>query len=177
MNVFLSTIGRRGYIADYFKNNLKSSDKVFGSSDRHSVNLELTPGFMNCDQYFIVPSIKDDEYVNTLLHICKTNNVNVLVPLYDYDSYILSFEQDAFKQCGILLIISSQRVNTIAFDKYETYCFLVANGFNSPKTALSLAEFEQMEMSFPVIVKPRFGFGSKGVFQAKNKNELNFFMN
>ncbi len=178
MNLLFCTVGRRGYIVDYFKKNLPAGSKVIGTSDRDNCVQEFTSGFYYCDKHFIVASIKKEEqYINDLLNICKNEKVDLLLSFYDFDSYILSKHIDKFKALDVTPIISSYKVNKISFDKLETYRFLIENGFKTPWT-MSKEEVRHKEIpSFPVIVKPRFGFGSNAINIARNKNEVDFFLN
>ncbi len=178
MNLLFCTIGRRGYIVDYFRKNLPEGSKVIGTSDRDNCDQGFAPGFYYCDKHFIVASIhKEEQYINELLTICKDEKVDLLLSFYDFDSYILSKHIDKFKALGVKPIISSYQVNKISFDKLETYKYLIDNGFKTPWTK-SMEDIHHKEIpSYPVIVKPRFGFGSHAINIARNKNEIDFFLN
>ncbi len=177
MNILFSTVGRRGYIVDYFREHLPKESVLIGTSDRNDCSSEFTSGFSHCDKSFIVPSIKNEsEYIDKLLDICKTEKVEMLLSFYDYDTYILSQYLDDFKAIGVKPAISSREVNTIAFDKIETFKFLTKEGFYTPWT-MTAEEVRRNEIpSYPVIVKPRFGFGSNAISFAHNKEEMDFFL-
>ncbi|MBD3842929.1 MAG: ATP-grasp domain-containing protein, partial [Campylobacterales bacterium] len=179
MNILFSTVGRRGYIINYFKQHLDvSRDKIIGTSDRNDCKSEFTSGFFYCDKTFLVPSITEEEkYVKELLNICKKENINMLLSFYDLDSYILSKYIEDFKKVGVVPVVSSFRVNDIAFDKLKTYEFLLENGLNSPKTWSSEKAINNNEITFPVIVKPRYGFGSNFIHIARNREQMLFFLN
>lgn len=177
MNILFCTIGRRGYIADYFRKHLPVGSKLIGTSDRNDRETEFTSGFLHCDKNYIVPSIKDErQYIDALLHICKTENINMLLSFYDYDTYILSKYLKEFEQIGVKPVISSHKVNTICFDKVETFNFLQREGFKTPWTMTSEEVAQQEIPSYPVIVKPRFGFGSNAISLAHDRNEVDFFL-
>ena len=59
---------------------------------------------------------------------------------------------------------------------FKTYKFLKENNISTPKTFLSYEEcFEALkskEIKFPLIIKPRWGMGSIGVYSAENISEL-----
>jgi len=177
LNILFSTVGRRGYIVDYFREQLPKGSVLIGTSDRNDCNSEFTSGFSHCDKSYIVPSIKNErEYIDKLLDICKNEKVNILLSFYDYDTYILSQYLDEFNGIGVQPVISSREVNTIAFDKIETFQFLTREGFYTPWT-MTAEEINKKEIpSYPVIVKPRFGFGSNAISLAHNKEEVDFFL-
>lgn len=177
MNILFSTVGRRGYIVDYFREHLPKDSVLIGTSDRNDCTTEYTSGFSHCDKSYIVPSIKNEsEYIEKLLDICKTEKVDIILSFYDYDTYILSQYIDKFKAIDVKPVISSREVNTIAFDKIETFKFLTAEGFYTPWTMTADEAKEKEIPSYPVIVKPRFGFGSNAISFAHNKEEVDFFL-
>lgn len=177
MNILFSTIGRRGYIVDYFRKHLPDDSKLIGTSDRNDRDTEFTSGFLHCDKSYIVPSIKDERrYIDELLNICKREKIDMLFSFYDYDTYILSKYIEEFKAIGVKPVISSHQVNTICFDKVETFNFLKREGIKTPWVMTSEEVMRQEIPSYPVIVKPRFGFGSNAICHARNKNEVDFFL-
>ena len=178
MNILFCTVGRRGYIVDYFKEHLSEDSQMVGTSDRDDRDSEFTSGFFHCDKSYIVPSItKERQYIDALLQLCKAEKIDMLLSFYDYDTYILSKYLTEFEAIGVQPVISSHQVNTICFDKVETYKFLKEQGFHTPWTMTS-DEVNQVEIpSYPVIVKPRFGFGSNAISFAKNRSEVDFFLN
>lgn len=173
MNILLSTIGRRNYLAQYFKE-VGGDVKVFGTS-----NSQYTVGFNKCDKSFILPSIKGENYVPQLLDICKKNNVDAVLSLFDQDIEILSNYKDDFSSIGCVPIIAPKETSKICFDKYETFLFCKENQIGTPKTYLSYSNFEadldSGNVSFPVVVKPRYGFGSANIFIAENRDKCEFF--
>ena len=178
MNILFSTVGRRGYIVDYFRKHLSESSKLIGTSDRNDCNTEFTSGFFHCDKSYIVPSIKEErKYIDALLTICKKEKVDMLFSFYDYDAYVLSQYLKEFDAIGVKPVISSHQINTICFDKIETHRFLKSQGFKTP-WAITSDDVAKTEISsYPVIVKPRFGFGSNAINIANNRSEVEFFLN
>ena len=59
-------------------------------------------------------------------------------------------------------------------DKYATYIFLKEHGFNAPKTYLNIEDAKN-NLDYPVILKPRWGMGSIGIYKADNFEELEVF--
>ena len=78
MKILLSCIGRRGYIADYFKAHLHMNNSIIATG-----NSEITPGFKHCDASFIVPDITSPDYIPTLLDL--VGKVKHLLSVLDKD--------------------------------------------------------------------------------------------
>jgi carbamoylphosphate synthase large subunit len=171
MNVLLTSVGRRSYLVKYFKDALGNKGQVHVSN-----STELSPAFAVADKSVVTPLIYDEEYIPFLISYCKKNEIRVLISLFDVDLPILSKNIKLFESIGVKVIVSDKEVINICNDKLLTYRFLIENGFNAPNTYCSLEETEKRikygEIKYPVIIKPRWGMGSIGVFQADNNEEL-----
>src|SRR5690606_16898276 len=59
--------------------------------------------------------------------------------------------------------------------------FLMEQGFDTPKTfnhlKISKVALKNREINFPLIIKPRWGMGSIGIYKAENDLELEVFYN
>lgn len=175
MNLLFSCIGRRGYIVDFFKKHLNNYDKIIGTS-----NTKWTVGFEKCDINIILPDILDDSYVPRLLEVCQDYKVDVLISFFDLDIHVLSKYKEEFKKIGVLPLIPSFDVSIISFDKLETFNFLNENNFNTPKTYINkqkvIDDIEFGKINYPLIIKPRYGFGSREIYTINNEKELEFFL-
>jgi carbamoyl-phosphate synthase large subunit len=175
MNILLTCIGRRNYLVDYFKNVLNPiGGKVFVAN-----NHVYSAGFVPADGAFLVPDIFDPSYIDGLINICKNYQIKAIIPLYDPELPILSKHRDRFLQQGIFPVISSPKIIEICDDKWETHHFLINSSINSPRTFLNknnaLKNLEKREIHYPLILKPRWGLGSIGIFEVSNVHELDVF--
>lgn len=173
MNLLLTSAGRRTYMVEYFKNALKGKGFV------HASNSVLTYTLTQADKYVISPSIYGEDYIDFLLDYCTEHNISVIISLFDIDLPVLAKNKEKFENRGIKVIVSDEKVTAICNDKWRTYNFLLSINLLHPKTYISLESFkksyQRSEVDFPVIVKPRWGMGSIGIFKAANMNELTIF--
>lgn len=172
MNILLTSAGRRSYIVDYFKQT-KGVGKVYASNSAYTIALKRADG------YFISPLIYDPEYIPSIIKFCKDNDVRVVLSLFDIDLLILAQNADVFKDNGIELILAPADFVKICNDKYSTYQFITSLGLKSPKTYLSTVAVKNAiangELNYPVIMKPRWGMASMGIYKVENDEELDFF--
>lgn len=176
MNVLLTSVGRRAYMVKYFQKALAGTGEV------HVCNSDdLTVAFQYADKSVVSPLIYDDEYIPFLLEYCKKNQISILLSLFDIDLLVLAKHKKEFESIGTRVIVSDEKFISVCNDKWETYLFLKNNGFNVPKTYLSLREVRQAiekgEVNFPVIVKPRFGCGSIAMAIAEDDAALTYLYN
>ncbi len=173
MNILLTSAGRRTYLVQYFKQALAGTGLV------HASNSVMTYTLSQADKYVITPNIYDDNYIEFLLTYCKDNQINAIISLFDIDLPVLAKNKDQFEAIGVRLIVSDFAITEICNDKWQSFNFLQRLGLKTPKTFLSLETakkaLQEQEISFPVILKPRWGMGSIGILQADNEEELNVF--
>ncbi len=133
---------------------------------------QLAPALYHCDRRVIVPRIADPAYVPTLAALREEHGVELVVPLNDLDFPVLARERE--KLAPALVLLPDPEVSARMSDKLEAHRFFVANGISSPR---SWEPDEVPENArFPVLVKAREGFGSRGIFRATDRAELEFFL-
>ncbi len=174
MNVLLTSVGRRAYMVKYFKDVLGEFGEVHvGNSDNRTV------AFHYADKSVITPLIYNEEYIPFLLEYCKKNKIGVIISLFDMDLPILAKNKEKFEQIGTKVIVSDINIIDICNDKWKTYNFLKDNGFKTPKTYLTLQSvllaLDKGEISYPVIIKPRFGCGSIALSVAEDESALLYY--
>lgn len=166
MNILLTSCGRRGYLVEYFTNVLHpQGGKVFAA------NSIYTHALSRADGYFLSPGIYDDTYIDSLLTYAEAHDISAIISLFDIDLPILAANRSRFEQKGIKLVVSDLRITELCNDKWATACYLKKIGLPHPRTFLSLEEAVE-ELSYPIIVKPRWGMGSIGVQKAETEEEL-----
>lgn len=170
MNILLTSVGRRTYMVNYFKEALHGQGLV------HAANSVETYAMNIADQAVLTPLIYDGNYIEFLLDYCLKNKIKAIISLFDIDLPVLAKNKHKFVENQIALIVSDYEFIQICNDKWLTYRFLSENGFNVPTSILSvpsaLQALESNTISFPLIIKPRWGMGSIGIFEADNKEEL-----
>lgn len=173
MNILITSIGRRSYMIDYFKSAIGETGKVFAA------NNELTYALKKAGGYILTPKIYDENYIDFILQYCLDNKINAVISLFDIDLPILSKNKRLFAENDISLLISDYEFTVLCNDKWASYHFLKENNF---KTALSYISLDNCKkaisdknIEYPIFVKPRWGMGSIGVFEAENEKELDVF--
>lgn len=174
MNILITSVGRRAYMVQYFKQALGETGQVHVcNSDDHTV------AFHYADKSVVAPLIYDPEYIPFLLRYCAENNIEILLSLFDIDLLVLAQNREQFARIGTRVIVSDAALIGICNDKWKTYHFLKENGFRVPKTYLTLDKVIQAldsgELQYPVIVKPRFGCGSIAMSVAEDEMALLYY--
>lgn len=169
MNLLLTSIGKRVELVEH----LKSRFRLVGVD----ASLE-NPARSFADAFYQIPKCSGEGYVETLLSVCKKENVSLLVPLYEPEFSVLDAARKRFAEIGVTLVLSEKAVLEICDDKNKTAAFFEKYQIPAPRT-FAAGEVQEMivgrEGKYPVVIKPADGMGSESVFYAKNRKELEFF--
>lgn len=171
MNILFTSAGRRNYLINYFKEALNGEGKVFAA------DMQLTaPSLVDADEAIQVPAIYDENYIATLKEIIKSNEIKAVISLNDLELPILSKHKEEIEMLGAKVIVADSRAIDISFDKWKTVGFLESVGLKSPKTYITLDEAKEAiksgELSFPIVIKPRWGSASIGIDFPEDMREL-----
>jgi carbamoyl-phosphate synthase large subunit len=131
----------------------------------------LSPALYHADHRVVVPPVTAADYIPRLAELVQEHRVGLVVPLADLDMSVLAERRD---ELGAIVLLPGPEVVERANDKYETHLFLEENGIGSP--AAWLPEALPETLPFPVLLKPRWGFGSRNIFLSKDREELDFHL-
>ncbi len=171
MNILFTCAGRRNYLLEFFRNELQEYDLIIAADMQQSA-----PTMAVADKAIVVPAVYDETYINQIVQICKDENVSAIISLNDLELPILSLAKEKFEAIGTKLIVSNEQIIDICFDKWKTVEFAQSIGLKVPKTYISLTESKEAInngiLSFPLVVKPRWGSASIGLEFPNNMKEL-----
>jgi len=171
MNILFTCVGRRHYLIDYFQQAKPPGNVIVGTDMQSSA-----PAMAIVDKKYVVPQVYAPNYVEVLIGICQEENIGAIISLNDLELPILAKNEEHFKNIGVKIIVSSQEVTGICFDKWKTVEFAQKIGIETPKTYLNLKSALKAikcgELNFPLVIKPRWGSASIGIEFPENLEEL-----
>ena len=133
-------------------------------------------GLYRCDIGILVPPASSPEYVDSVIKVSREQTVHAIYVGSDVELIVLGEAKERIKhETGAKLLTSPIKVLITARDKWKTFEFLNAN--NLPSAASSLPEDNEnfiKEFGYPIVVKPREGYGSKLFFVANNRDEMEY---
>jgi len=124
-------------------------------------------GRLYVDKFVTVPTAADNNYLDVIGEIIKTNKIDVLIPVNENEISTLINSETNFNMihCGKNLI-------NIGFDKLATINSIASLGVDVPWT---IDADNNIPEYFPCIMKPRFNSGSKSIFFIQNIEEAQVF--
>lgn len=171
MNLLFTCAGRRTYLLKYFKEQL-GGDGLIVATD-----MQLTaPALTAADVKIQVPAVYAPDYIDSTLEICRRYDIKALICLNDLELPILAENRNRFVELGVKLIVSSEDVIDICFDKFRTARYVESLGLRSPATYVrygeAVAAINDGRLHFPLVLKPRWGSGSIGIEFVNSFDEL-----
>lgn len=171
MNVLFTCAGRRNYLLEYFREAMGDSG-VLVAADMS----KTAPAMAVADIAHVVSDVYADGYVDQIFRICQEEKIDLMISLNDLELPVLSPHRSRFEKAGIRMLVSDERAIDICFDKYKTVRFCREHAIGTPLTFLTLVEarkaLESGELTFPVVVKPRWGSASIGLEFPADMEEL-----
>jgi len=127
----------------------------------------LSAGLYLADHGYVVPAADDSGFFTSIIKIIQENDIEIILPTSGFDIVPYSQNKEKLRNMGVTAVISDYNVIKSCIDKLKFYD-LLKNQFKLPFTSSEISEFD----SFPCIIKPIFGKGSKNVFLCNNHEEL-----
>jgi carbamoyl-phosphate synthase large subunit len=131
----------------------------------------LAPALYHADAHAFVPTVEDPTYVDALQALVYEHDISLIVPLTDLDHGVLSRAKD---RLGALVLLPAPEIVDALADKWLAHCLFEERGIASPPTWLP--GDLPADLRFPVLVKARHGFGSRGIYRCTDARELEFFL-
>jgi len=182
ITVMLTSVG--GPVAPSYVHCLKTVQ------ERHITVIGVDSSLENAGRFIVdafekVPLVRDeDEYVKAMLEISTQYNVDAIVPSSETESLALAKHRDRFEDIGTKLICSNYEIIKLCSDKSLFCDVLKEHGFPAPEiySVKTLKQFKEAAkaLGYPgkaIIMKPKFGIGSRGVRildEQKNRKDILF---
>ena len=167
-----------------------ASGSALGQNVIKSLNLSSIPSRIVCtdvnshsaglfrgDSAYLVPPSSDPSFIDRIISVCNTENVDIVFVGTDYELLPLSINKHRIEsESNALVVVSSQDKIHIADNKFLTYQFLEAN--NLPHVPAYLINEDTdyttifREHPFPLVIKPCIGDSSRGVHVINSPKEL-----
>ncbi|MGM0823653.1 MAG: NAD-dependent epimerase/dehydratase family protein [Pseudomonadota bacterium] len=132
-------------------------------------NNPLAYGAFECDDYTLISSYYDRNYISDIKSAVEKFGINILMPGHDDEALLLAKNHEALSNLGVKILSSPHELVLMCRNKatYTESFYEAANCFVKTYQAK-----EVKDDLFPLIAKPEQGFASKGVAIITTKEEL-----
>lgn len=122
-----------------------------------------------CDAFYLVPPIAHaEDFITTLLSLCLTEKIRLVIPSTEWELEILSQNLARFTECGVEVAVSDAKFIDTVCNKHLLYRFLIESGLPT----LPLIDPNDLSMTFPILGKPLRGWGGRDFIKAYGRSDL-----
>src|ERR687888_513454 len=125
----------------------------------------------DADDRVLVPRVDDPAYIPALAEIVRERGVGIVIPVTDIDSVQLAQRRD---ELGAPLLLPDTEIVVKTADKYAAHELFEQHGIPSPSSWLP-GEVPE-DARYTLLVKSRFGYGSRNIYPAQDRRQLDFFL-
>lgn len=137
----------------------------------HVMDMEaLSAGRFMADRSHLVPRAEDPGFFDAVCSIVKSQRIELLIPIIDYEFDALANGADHLATLGCEVAIAPPDAVRRCLDKMRTYKLFLECGLVTPPT-IPLERHAEWSEGFPVIAKPVEGRGSIDVSRLENGAE------
>jgi len=137
----------------------------------------IAPGF--CDIFEQAPPTNDVAYLDWLLKTIKKYRVDLIIPGIEIDMYQWIEHIPEIKASGAIPLLNNIELIRLCKDKWAFYKFLRDSEMSCAIESLLSGEFNELKRKFglPFLLKPRHGFGSKGIIRVSSEDLFLSYLN
>lgn len=132
----------------------------------------VAPAF--CDVFEQAPLTTAPEYLDWLLATLQRHNIDMLIPGIEIDMYHWVEHVPQIRATGALPLLNELSLIELCKDKWRFYQRLAQEGVVCAIESSLDADFAALVQRFglPFLLKPRRGFGSKGIVRVASEEEF-----
>jgi carbamoyl-phosphate synthase large subunit len=119
----------------------------------------------------LVPAGLDPHFAEATLARCAAMSVDVLIPTCDAELRPLGKARDEFRQAGVEILLAPDQPLEVCLDKLAL-AERCAGHLPVPRTERLDKVADPESRTYPVMIKPRTGSGSRGISVAASSQEL-----
>ncbi len=118
----------------------------------------------------VPPVARPEAYIDALLEICRRDQIDAVLVTNDRDVELLTEARVRFGEVGTRVLGAPAELTRAMCDKWAAFQWFEAHGY--PTVSTWKVDTLPEDISFPVIVKPRRGQGSRGVRRCNEPDDL-----
>lgn len=170
MNILFTGVGRRVELLQAFRKAalvLGKNLRIYGADVTGTA-----PALAYCDYTRKVTSMKNSDYINQLMGICREDRIHLLIPTIDTDLLVLSQNKAKFETVGTKVMVSEPNKVLVCRDKNNTSQFFINCGLHAPTP---VNDWKKYRSGYPAFIKPKDGSSSVNAFKVENEEELKVY--
>lgn len=162
--------GASGIVGYGVLRSLKRSGKQLSLIGTSIYDDSVAPGF--CDIFELALPTNDTAYMEWLLNTIRKHQVDLIVPGIEIDMYKWVEHASEIERNGATALLNNIELIQLCKDKWAFYENLSGSGMSCAIESSLNMEFDVLKNKFglPFLLKPRRGFGSKGIVKVDSSD-------
>lgn len=133
----------------------------------------IAPAF--CDYFEKAPLTTDKNYFKWLVNVINKYSIDIIIPGIENDMILWNANREKLLKVGVIPILNNSELIELCVDKWIFYKKLIENNYEL--AIPTNIKIDTEEFNEPIIIKPRRGFGSKGIIKVLNQSDFNEYKN
>lgn len=125
----------------------------------------LTDNVLIYPDFYFAKNSSIDNFLNHILNYCRNEHIHAIVPCSCFELKVFAENIQLFERLGVTVFVETINTLELFFDKFKTAKFI--KNINAPSLNTGILNhsdnLQLPKIAFPFIIKPRFGYGSKGI--------------
>lgn len=134
---------------------------------------ENSPANYFADIVEIAPVSTSEQYIPWLLEIIERYEVDIAIPGIEIDMSVWNINRDVLSRTGTVFLLNNEKLIQLCLDKWKFYKKMEES--ESKYRISSSLEPDFDRYSIPFILKPRCGYGSRGIVKVENRSMFDQF--
>ena len=132
----------------------------------------VAPAF--CDKFELAPHTNDAGYLSWLLKTIALHSIDLLIAGIEIDMYFWEEHRAEIEASGARLLMNNPSLIALCKDKWAFYKSLHSAGLDCVIESSITPDYDQLVRHFglPFLLKPRRGFGSKGIVRIHDRDQF-----
>ena len=111
MNILFCSAGRRVELLKDFRKSMDEGDRIIAADLSN-----LAPALYAGDKYYLVPRIDDPTYIDTILDICRKEEIDAITTLIDPEIELLAKNRARFEEIDVEVLAPYVETAELCFD-------------------------------------------------------------
>ena len=163
----------QGIVKSLKLSNMKKDHRVMYGIVTTDINAQAA-GLYRSDSGIVVPSPSSSDYVDSIIKICNEKNIRAIFVGSTEELLPIEYAKEKIeKETSAVILINTMDVISMTIDKWKTFEFLKKNNLPCAESSLPENQEDFIErFGFPLVVKPREGYGSLHFYIVNNRYEI-----
>jgi len=131
-------------------------------------DFSIAPAF--CDVFEKALPTNHPNYTDWLCDIIVKHSIDLLIPGIESDMFKWNQDRNKIESTGAVLVLNNQELIDLCYDKSLFYQKLIIENESFAIPTVLTGDFKTFPV--PFLLKPKRGFGSKGIIRIKNENDF-----